>query len=136
VSKLGKKDLFSSTLRRPVQPGSRRLVPGEDGDVEKVMVMLSARQVHALDKICLEIRQTTGIKVKRSMLIRSIIDGFWKQHPITMPPKVRPTSSASFLKPCIHGSCPSRSTANCPSCRPQQDRVERIAGSPKRRIFP
>ncbi len=49
--------------------------------MEKVMVMLSARQVHALDKICLEIRQTTGIKFKRSMLIRSIIDGFLEAAP-------------------------------------------------------
>jgi hypothetical protein len=81
VSKLGKKDLFSSTLRKPAPPGPRRLAPGEDGDVEKVMVMLAARQVHALDKICLEIRQTTGIKFKRSMLIRSIIDGFLEAAP-------------------------------------------------------
>ena len=49
--------------------------------MEKVMVMLSARQIHALDKICLEIRQTTGIKFKRSMLIRSIIDGFLEAAP-------------------------------------------------------
>ena len=81
MSKLGKKDLFSSTLKKPVPTGSRRLVAGEDADVEKVMVMLSARQVHALDKICLEIRQTTGIKFKRSMLIRSIIDGFLEAVP-------------------------------------------------------
>jgi len=81
VSKLGKKDLFSSTLQRPVPASPRRLASGEDGDVEKVMVMLSARQVHALDKICLEIRQTTGIKFKRSMLIRSIIDGFLEAAP-------------------------------------------------------
>jgi len=81
VSKLGKKDLFSSTLRKPAPTSSRRLASGEDGDVEKVMVMLSARQVHALDKICLEIRQTTGIKFKRSMLIRSIIDGFLEAAP-------------------------------------------------------
>ena len=81
MSKLGKKDLFSSTLRRPVPTGSRHLAPGEDGDVEKVMVMLLTRQVYALDKICLEIRQTTGIKFKRSMLIRSIIDGFLEAAP-------------------------------------------------------
>jgi hypothetical protein len=81
VSKLGKKDLFSSTLRKPLPTGSRGLTSGEDGDVEKVMVMLSARQVHSLDKICLEIRQTTGIKFKRSMLIRSIIDGFLEAAP-------------------------------------------------------
>ena len=81
MSKLGKKDLFSSTLQRPVPASPRRLASGEDGDVEKVMVMLSARQVHALDKICLEIRQTTGIKFKRSMLIRSIIDGFLEAAP-------------------------------------------------------
>ena len=80
MSKLGKKDLFSSTLKK-APTSSRRLAPGEDGDVEKVMVMLSARQVHALDKICLEIRQTTGIKFKRSMLIRSIIDGFLEAAP-------------------------------------------------------
>jgi len=81
VSKLGKKDLFSSTLKRPVPTGTRRLASREDGDVEKVMVMLAARQVHALDKMCLEIRQTTGIKFKRSMLIRSIIDGFLESAP-------------------------------------------------------
>ena len=81
MSKLGKKDLFSSTLKKPAPTGSHRLASGEDGVVEKVMVMLSARQVHALDKICLEIRQTTGIKFKRSMLIRSIIDGFLEAAP-------------------------------------------------------
>ena len=80
MSKLGKKDLFSSTLKKPVQT-VRRPASGEDDDVEKVMVMLSARQVHALDKICLEIRKTTGIKFKRSMLIRSIIDGFLESTP-------------------------------------------------------
>ena len=62
------RDLFSSTLGKPNSVSSRRAT-SEDGDVEKVMVMLSARQIHALDKICLEIRQTTGIKFKRSMLI-------------------------------------------------------------------
>ena len=81
MSKLGKKDLFSSTLTKPAPNGSRRAVSAEDGGVEKVMVMLSARQIHALDKICLEIRQTTGIKFKRSMLIRSIIDGFLEAAP-------------------------------------------------------
>jgi hypothetical protein len=45
------------------------------------MVRLSARQVHALDKICLEIRQTTGIKFNRSMLVCSIIDGFLEVAP-------------------------------------------------------
>ena len=81
MSKLGKKDLFSSTLNKPVPTGSCGLASGEDDVVEKVMVMLSTRQVHALDKICLEIRQTTGIKFKRSMLIRSIIDGFLEAAP-------------------------------------------------------
>lgn len=80
MSKLGKKDLFSPTLAKPTSVSSRR-ASSEDGDVEKVMVMLSARQIHALDKICLEIRQTTGIKFKRSMLIRSIIDGFLEAAP-------------------------------------------------------
>ena len=80
MSKLGKKDLFSSTLTEPTSNVSQRAV-SEDGDVEKVMVMLSARQIHALDKICLDIRQTTGIKFKRSMLIRSIIDGFLEVAP-------------------------------------------------------
>ena len=75
------KDLFSSTLKKPVPTSSRRLAAGEDGDVEKVMVMLSARQVRMLDKICLEICQTTGIKFKRSMLIPSIIDGFLEAAP-------------------------------------------------------
>ena len=80
MSKLSKKDLFSSTLTKPAPNGSRRASAEDDG-VEKVMVMLSARQIHALDKICLEIRQTTGIKFKRSMLIRSIIDGFLEAAP-------------------------------------------------------
>lgn len=74
MSKLGKKDLFSPTLERP--GGAPVRGRPEEGDVEKVMVMLSPRQVHALDRICLEIRQATGIKVKRSMMIRSLIDGF------------------------------------------------------------
>ena len=91
MSKLGKKDLFSSTLRKPAPMVSRRLASGEDGDVEKVMVMLSARQVYALDKICLEIRQTTGIKFKRSMLIRSIIDGFLEAAPNYDAAQVPPT---------------------------------------------
>jgi hypothetical protein len=62
VSKLAKKDLFSPTLA--------------EGEVEKVMVMLTPRQVNALDRICLEIRQASGMKVKRSMLIRALVDGF------------------------------------------------------------
>ena len=81
MSKLGKSDLFSSTLKKPAPTSLRRLASGDDDVVEKVMVMLSARQVHALDRICLEIRQTTGIKLKRSMLIRSIIDGFLETAP-------------------------------------------------------
>ncbi|MCI0423756.1 MAG: hypothetical protein L0312_31825 [Acidobacteria bacterium] len=81
MSKLGKKDLFSSTLEKPVPAGPRRSGFPEQGDVEKVMVMLSPRQVQALDKICLEIRQTTGVKFKRSMLIRSLIDGFLEARP-------------------------------------------------------
>ena len=76
MSKLGKKDLFSPTVDKAVGSSTRGKTPSEDGDVEKVMVMLSPRQVHELDKLSLEIRQTTGIKVKRSMLIRSLIDGF------------------------------------------------------------
>jgi len=74
MSKLGKKDLFSPTedkvLPLTQQPS---LSPT---DVEKVMVMLSIRQVNSLDRICLEIRKATGVKMKRSMLIRSLIDGF------------------------------------------------------------
>jgi hypothetical protein len=81
MSRLGKKDLFSSTSKKPVPANSSRAALPEDGNVEKVMVMLSARQIHALDRICLEIRQTTGIKFKRSMLIRSIIDGFLEAAP-------------------------------------------------------
>jgi hypothetical protein len=74
MSKIGKRDLFSPT-GEPSPANPRRLTSAEN-EVEKVMVMLSPRQVHALDKICLEIRQTTGVKVKRSLLIRSVIDGF------------------------------------------------------------
>jgi hypothetical protein len=75
LPKLGKKDLFTPTLERTVSP----LRPGaalSEGEAEKVMVMLIPHQVHELDKVCLQIRQTTGIKVKRSMLIRALIDGF------------------------------------------------------------
>lgn len=72
-----KKDLFSPT----VEPKASLLPPAAASltvshDVEKVMVMLSPRQVTALDRVCLEIRQTTGMKFKRSMLIRALIDGF------------------------------------------------------------
>lgn len=81
MSKLGRKDLFSPTSKKPAPDDVRRAALPEDGNVEKVMVMLSARQIHALDKICLEIRQTIGIKFKRSMLIRSIIDGFLEAAP-------------------------------------------------------
>ena len=73
LPKLGKKDLFTPTLERTV---SSTLRPASVGEAEKVMVMLTPRQVHELDKVCLQIRQTTGIKVKRSMLIRALIDGF------------------------------------------------------------
>ena len=77
MPKLGKRDLFSSTsepesphLQTPLGP------EGSAEEVEKVMVMLSPRQVNTLDRVCLEIRQTTGMKFKRSMLIRALIDGF------------------------------------------------------------
>ena len=73
LPKLGKKDLFTPTLERTV---SSTLRPASVGEAEKVMVMLTPRQVHELDKVCLQIRQTTGIKVKRSMLLRALIDGF------------------------------------------------------------
>jgi hypothetical protein len=73
VSKLGRKDLFAATIEQHGSPKGRC---STDSEVEKVMVMLSSHQVHSLDQICLEIRQTTGIKIKRSMLIRWLIDGF------------------------------------------------------------
>ena len=75
MSKLTKIDLLSPSDPRPVDPA---LVshPASSTDVEKVMVMLSPRQVNSLDRICLEIRKITGVKMKRSMLIRSLIDGF------------------------------------------------------------
>ena len=76
MQKLGKKDLFSPTIDRHIQSHPGATAFHEQGEVEKVMVMLTPRQVHALDKICLEIRQSSGIKLKRSMLIRSLIDGF------------------------------------------------------------
>ena len=77
MSKLGRKDLFSPT----VDPGRTPLESSPDPvaasrDVEKVMVMLNPQQVNALDQVCLEIRHTTGMKFKRSMLIRALIDGF------------------------------------------------------------
>ena len=74
MSKLTKKDLFSPTDQRPVGPAQAH--PASSTAVEKVMVMLSPRQVNSLDRICLEIRKITGLKMKRSMLIRSLIDGF------------------------------------------------------------
>jgi hypothetical protein len=76
LSKLGKKDLFSPTLDRAHSQASRPASLSPNGEVEKVMVMLTPRQVHALDRICLEIRQTSGMKVKRSMLLRALVDGF------------------------------------------------------------
>jgi hypothetical protein len=74
MSKLGKKDLFSSTVESNLS--SRHPFSSPSAGVEKVMVMLSTRQVESLDRLCLEIRKATGIKMKRSMLIRSLIDGF------------------------------------------------------------
>ncbi len=53
-----------------------RPASADEDVVEKVMVMLTPHQVQSLDRICLEIRQKTGIKAKRSMLIRALIDGF------------------------------------------------------------
>lgn len=77
MPKLGKRDLFSSTSEPELPLLQTQLEPaGSVGDVEKVMVMLNPRQVNALDRVCLEIRQTTGMKFKRSMLIRALIDGF------------------------------------------------------------
>ena len=76
MSKLGKKDLFSPTLDKG-HPSTLRSGPSLPGnEVEKVMVMLTPHQVHALDRVCLEIRQTSGMKVKRSMLLRALVDGF------------------------------------------------------------
>jgi hypothetical protein len=74
MSKLIKKDLFSPTDYKPT--GLAQAPLASSAEVEKVMVMLSPRQVHSLDRICLEIRKATGLKMKRSMLIRSLIDGF------------------------------------------------------------
>jgi hypothetical protein len=74
MSKLTKKDLFSPTDPKPV--GLAQAHPASGTEVEKVMVMLSPRQVNSLDRVCLEIRKATGLKMKRSMLIRSLIDGF------------------------------------------------------------
>jgi len=74
MSKLMKKDLFSPTDPRPAGLALAR--PASSAEVEKVMVMLSPRQVNSLDRICLEIRKATGLKMKRSMLIRALIDGF------------------------------------------------------------
>jgi hypothetical protein len=77
VPKLERKDLFSPTVdpgRAPLEPSPESVAASRD--VEKVMVMLNPRQVNALDQVCLEIRHTTGMKFKRSMLIRALIDGF------------------------------------------------------------
>ena len=77
MPKLGKKDLFSPTVdSRSVSPGSPPSLLVENRDVEKVMVMLNPQQVNALDQVCLEIRHATGMKFKRSMLLRALIDGF------------------------------------------------------------
>jgi hypothetical protein len=76
VSEPKNKDLFSvapDTLSHSLE---EPLASPVEAKVEKVMVMLAPQQVHALDRICLEIRQTTGMKFKRSMLIRALIDGF------------------------------------------------------------
>lgn len=74
MSKLNKKDLFSPTDLKPL--GLNQSHATSSAEVEKVMVMLARRQINSLDRICLEIRKTTGLKMKRSMLIRSLIDGF------------------------------------------------------------
>lgn len=76
LPKLGKKDLFTPTLERTISTTLRPGAAASADEVEKVMVMLAPRQVHELDKVCLQIRQTTGVKVKRSMLIRALIDDF------------------------------------------------------------
>ncbi len=77
MSKLGKKDLFSPTVEiKPLLVAERPESLPSPQDVEKVMVMLNPRQVHELDRVCLEIRQSTGMKFKRSMLLRALIDGF------------------------------------------------------------
>ena len=68
-------------------------------DVEKVMVMLNPNQVNALDKVCLEIRHTTGMKFKRSMLIRALIDGF-----LSSPPDFREARSYDDITRKIMGS--------------------------------
>lgn len=57
-------------------PTLKSVSSSPNGEVEKVMVMLTPHQVHALDRVCLEIRQTSGMKVKRSMLLRALVDGF------------------------------------------------------------
>lgn len=75
MSKLGKRDLFSPSVERSPSSARPKGRTADESEVEKVMVMLAPHQVHALDRICLEIRQSTGIKMKRSMLIRSFIDG-------------------------------------------------------------
>jgi len=82
VPKLGRKDLFSPTVNPGRAPLEQTLDPvAASRDVEKVMVMLNPRQVNALDQVCLEIRHTTGMKFKRSMLLRALIDGFLASPP-------------------------------------------------------
>jgi len=76
LSKLGKRDIFSPTLDKAHPSALKPRPSSRDSEVEKVMVMLTPRQVHALDRVCLEIRQTSGMKVKRSMLLRALVDGF------------------------------------------------------------
>ncbi|MEW5977531.1 MAG: hypothetical protein AB1898_17195 [Acidobacteriota bacterium] len=76
INRFGKSDLFAPTTRKPLDSANKGNTASEVSEVEKVMVMLTSRQLNALDQICLEIRQATGIKVKRSLLIRSLIDGF------------------------------------------------------------
>ena len=82
MPKLERKDLFSPTVDSASAPPQSSSGPlSASRDVEKVMVMLNPRQVNALDQVCLEIRHTTGMKFKRSMLIRVLIDGFLATQP-------------------------------------------------------
>jgi hypothetical protein len=101
VSKLGKRDLFAPTLEHHASAQHLRELPASSlEDVEKVMVMLTSRQITALDEVCLEIRQTTGVKFKRSMLIRSLIDAF-----LQSPPSFRNARSHEDIARQIMGYC-------------------------------
>jgi hypothetical protein len=67
------KDIFAATDAPMAQTGPGR--PPIHGDAwTKVTVVLFNRQIMALDRLSLDIRQNTGAVVKRAEIIRALID--------------------------------------------------------------